>query len=343
MISSVTFPKKGKGYIYEKPEKPGPEPNKNDWKYNRWEGFGVEAKEVFDKKRFDRDHKAWEEDKAFYDANKGKFICPAADYLIGKKFGFEPGKVNIIFGPNGCGKTTILRAIAGYCGIFDDGMTRLGDPLEVFGFDTEPNEEAVAKHIEELMKNTANVSWDGNVVYYNNFAHTERRGWNGIGELVGSALGSLDEEMAFRLGGNKASSGQKARWLFNKIATMQESNLSLKAITEDRISGRNNDTWKKSYKAQTDHFKAFENFDKVVPMTILFDEPEVNFDIPTVWSLYSEVFPKMVEKYGTQIITVSHSPIVLSDNIMNNEYVNIISMDKEYTDKVKKFLGKLTF
>ena len=32
-----------------------------------------------------------------------------------KTITFDPDKINVIFGPNGCGKTTILKAIANVC------------------------------------------------------------------------------------------------------------------------------------------------------------------------------------------------------------------------------------
>lgn len=344
MIKSIYFPKSGDGYLYTKPERPGPEPDKKDWSYRSHDWKGGDLVEKFDKKKYDRDHERWEADKKYYEENKGQFTNRAAKYLIGKKFKFEPGKVNIVFGPNGCGKTTILRAIAGNAGIDGDGMPRLVGPIDAFGFGDEKTVDVYKdKYIHKLMCNTASVVWDGNVVYYDNFSKTMQNGYSAFGGLVGSALGSIEDEITFRIGGSKLSSGQKAGWMFNKIAAMQEAGLTLKGITEDRMDKHCNDVWKASYKAQTGYFSGLENYDKQVPMTILFDEPEVNFDIPTVWGLYSQVFPGMCKEHETQIITVSHSPIVLSDGIMNNELVNIVSLDEEYTEKVKTFLGKLSF
>ena len=115
MIKSVTFPKKGEGYIYTKPNNPGGAPSKKDRRYNDFDTKTF--KDKFNQEKYDKDYKEWEADKKFYDENKGKFINPAAEFLVGKTFNFEPGKLNIIFGPNGCGKTTILKAIAGNAGI----------------------------------------------------------------------------------------------------------------------------------------------------------------------------------------------------------------------------------
>lgn len=344
MIKSVKFPKKGSGYIYETPEKPGAEPKRTDFTYRKYDS--KTHKDKVDEEKFNKDHKDWEETKAFYDEHKGEFINPAAETLIGKTFNFEPGKLNIIFGPNGCGKTTILKAIAGNAGIAGDGMTRAADPTEVFGWLDQENRDvkAVAKYIQGLKGNTAEVDWDGNVVYYDNFAHTMKNGYNFIGGLEGTALGSFRDEIIFRVSGNRTNSGRKAMWLFGNVLAYQKNGMTLKKIFEPKLNEKRiNDVWRNSYKTQDKYFQQFENYDKEVPMTILFDEPEVNFDIMTVWKLYSTAFPKICKDYGTQFITVSHSPIVMSKDIIENEYINFISLDDNYTAQVRGLLKTLEF
>ena len=347
MIKSIKFPKKGEGYIYAKPENPGKEPDKNSYEYWDWDfgRRGLNGKKVFKQEKYDRDHERWAEEKKFYDNNKGKFINPAAKYLIGREFDFEPGKLNIIFGPNGCGKTTILKAIAGTAGIVGDGMTHPGEPIDVFWLDNDRESiEAMAKHIEELKQNTADVVWDGNVVYYDNFAHTFEQGNSFIGGLEGTALGSFSDEITFRVAGSKTNAGRRAMWMLGNVLEYQKSGLTIKKIFEPFLKNKRlNDTWYKSYKTQDKYFQQFENYDKEVPMTILFDEPEVNFDIMTVWNLYNNVFPTICEKMGTQIITVSHSPIVMCENIINNEHINLISLDEDYTKSVKELLQTMQF
>ena len=347
MIKSVTFPKQGEGYLYAKPENPGKAPDKESYEYSDWDFSHnrKEGKKVYKEEKYARDYERWKEEKKFYDDNKGKFINPAAKTLIGKEISFEPGKLNIIFGPNGCGKTTILKAIAGTAGIAGDGMTRPGDPLDVFGWDDDRESiEAVARHIEELKQNTADVAWDGNVVYYDNFAHTFNQGNSFIGGLEGTALGSFGDEITFRVAGSKTNAGKRAMWMLGNVLEYQKMGLTLKKIFEPFLKNkRQNDTWYKSYKTQDKYFQRFENYDKEVPMTILFDEPEVNFDIMTVWNLYNNAFPTICERMGTQIITVSHSPIVMSEDIIGNGHINLISLDGEYTKSVKELLRTVRF
>lgn len=343
MIKSIKFPKTGKGYIYKKAEAPGAEPKKSDFIYRKYDS--KTHKDKVDEEKFNRDHKDWEAAKEFYEAHKGEFINPAAKNLIGKKFNFEPGKVNIIFGPNGSGKTTILKAIAGEAGIKGDGFTHPADPSDVFGWSSDNRTEAqVKEYIEGLKCNSATIDWDGNVVYYDNLQEKLKFGMGYIGGLVGSALSSIADEFEYRVNSGKISSGQKAGWLLGKVVKLQKGGLTIKGIF-DNVLGNNrmNDVWTGSYKMQSKHFSKYENYDKVVPMTFLFDEPEVNFDIMTVWTLYSEFFPAICEKLGTQIITVSHSPLILAKEIAENEYINIISIDEDYTEQARELLRGMSF
>ena len=78
-------------------------------------------------------------------------------------------------------------------------------------------------------------------------------------------------------------------------------------------------------------------------MTMLLDEPEVNFDIMTVYNLYTKAFPTICKESGMQFITVSHSPIVMCDEILNNEYINLVSLDDNYTSQVKDLLRTMQF
>lgn len=346
MITTVKFPKKGNGYIYEKPENPGKAPNKDDYSYWGWNFSETsDTKRVFKEDKYNKDYERWAADKKYYDENKGKFVNPAAKYLVGRTFEFQPGKLNIIFGPNGCGKTTILKAIAGTAGITGDGMTKPVDPIDIFGWDDKEKDiKKVAEYIEKLKQNSAEVGWDGNVVYYDNFAHTMRMGYDEIGMLGGTALGSFEDEIMFRFSEKRTNAGKKALWLLGNVLDYQKKGITLEKIFEPHIKNkRANSTWATSYKTQAEYYKQYENFDKEAPMTILFDEPEVNFDIMTVWNLYSNAFPTICEKSGMQIITVSHSPIVMSQDIIGNPYVNLISIDEDYTKEVKGLLKTMNF
>ena len=89
------------------------------------------------------------------------------------------------------------------------------------------------------------------------------------------------------------------------------------------------------------YFMKYENANSGNPNTFLFDEIDKSLDINNIYQLYVNIFPEIIKKYKTQIILVSHSPIILSDKIYNSDYYNIISIDEEYTRECRENLAKL--
>ena len=341
MIKSVYFPKIGKGYIYETVEEPvKPERFHREYRTCSEEEF----KEA--KKKWANKHRAWCK-------IKNEFKLPCAKYLVGRKFEFEPGKINIIFGANGSGKSTIIKAIAGAasCG---DGYTQFNDPSAFrysFSWDKMPEKEIYStgeflKILDGRKKNTAEVEWDGSPVYYHNFGETAKKAGNIFGELMNSGIiNSAKEEVGFLLGEKMISAGQKAAWIFNKLVRVISNEISLKQIVEpfmDNVKNANS-TWTSAYEVQYEYYSKLPNFLNVKEKTLLLDEIDINLDIETVYRLYMEVFPRLVDKYGTQIIAVSHSPLMLSKQIMENPMYNVISIDEQYTSDAKEILRKLEF
>ena len=326
MISNVKFPKEGNGYLYQKYEKPE-KPDKNDRR---------------SRIPYEERLKEYVEELAVYKANKGMFILRAADNLVGKEFVFEDGKVNVLFGPNACGKTTVLRAIAGEC-LTEDGFTSLREPIE-FGFLAEKYD--VSRVVGDLKKNTAFVQWDGAPLYYDNFAWRKEQSYGSFGGLVGSAIGSLGEEIEYHLACGRASAGQNAVYILNKILRIASQKVSLKEICERQYKARfaiGNSTWKKCGEEQLECLSKLSRYEDETYPTLMFDEIDKSLDIETVWTMYSEFFPALVKKYGCQIILVSHNPLILSEPIMENDVYNIISLDEAYTNDVRGILKGVRF
>ena len=330
MISTVTFPKKGNGYLYQKYEKPE-KPDKN----NRRSRTPYEER-----------LKEYNEELAVYNANKGKYILPAAYNLIGREFAFEDGKINVLFGPNASGKTTVLKAIAGEC-LTEDGFTTLRQPTDFkYNFDTFERTYNVSDVIAGLKKNTAYVQWDGAPLYYDNFAWRKEKSYGSFGGLVGSALGSLGEEIEYYLACGRASAGQNAVYILNKILRIASQKISLKKICEQQYKSRfakTNDVWKKCGEAQIEYLSKLPRYEEETYPTLMFDEIDKSLDIETVWTMYSKFFPALVKKYGCQIILVSHNPLILSEPIMENDVYNIISLDDGYTNDVRGILKGVRF
>lgn len=338
MIKSLTFTGEY-GYITEKIEEPTcPVRGVYGGHTPSWRKLSEKEQERI--KKWKKDHKEWEKHKDDY-ANPH-----LVKNLLNRKFEFEEGKINIIFGPNASGKTTILRAIAGNAGC-DDGYPTLMSPLDIRDFGEDTTIEKFKERLVKKMRNSADIEWDGVPVYYDNFANRTNRG--SLGDLSGSVLGDdLITEVQYIMGKDKISLGQNSIYLINRLFNIAQSHLSFKDIFKEYINEdgtrkkiRVNDTWAEAYNVQLDYYMGFSNSCENLPGTFLFDELDKSLDILNIYNLYVNVLPKFVKETGVQVIIISHSPLVLMDKIRNNDMYNFISIDEEYTNTCIEKLGEL--
>lgn len=343
MINSIKFPKKGKGYIYKKFEMTQTKPDPHGWRYRSsvYDHKTGELKDKYDTKKYKEDLAAYEEELKFYNEHKGQYCAGcASDNLIGHEFHFTPG-VNIIFGPNGSGKTTILRALASNA-LCTDGFSKPIEPLELVNRDLceDPTLQNVIDTVEKMKMNTCIIDWTGNPVYFDNFSN--RRSYGSLGDLTGSVLDNEREEVSWIIGKGRISSGQQTKYLVNKILHKLEANLSLKELMMPYLDKRRlNDVWIKAYQVCIDYLAQHPDFDTKGAYTLIFDEMDKSLDVETVIDLYQRVLPALHEHYGCQIITVSHSPILMTPYFRNSDKYNIIDMDKEYSHDVETKMKKL--
>ena len=341
MIKSLTFTGEF-GYITDKipePECPvrGYFGKRKNSSYRLREFSESEKEEI---KKYEKDYKEWKKHKNDY-ANPN-----LVKNLLNRKFEFEAGKINIIFGPNASGKTTMIKAIAGNAGC-KDGYPTLLEPLSIRSFYEETTQENFRKTLNKMMKNSAIIEWDGVPVYYDNFADRMTRSHSSIGDLCGSVLGdSIATEIQYILRKDKNSLGQNSIYLINRLLDIAQNHLSFKDIfskyvNEDgtKKSFNVNDTWADAYNVQLDYYMGFENSCKSLPGTFLFDELDKSLDIFNIYNLYVNVLPEFVKKTGVQVIIISHSPLVLMNKIRNSDMYNFISIDEDYT---KTCIEKLT-
>ena len=340
MIKSLTFTGEF-GYITEKITEPTcPVRGYCDEHTPSWRKLSEKEQERI--KKWKKDHKEWKKHKDDY-ANPH-----LVKNLLNRKFEFEEGKINIIFGPNASGKTTILRAIAGNAGC-DDGYPTLMSPLDVRDFGEKATIERFKERLVKKMRNSADIEWDGVPVYYDNFANRTNRG--SLGDLSGSVLGDdLITEVQYIMGKDKISLGQNSIYLINRLFNIAQSHLSFKDIFKEYINEdgtrkdlelRMNDVWSDAYNIQLDYYMGFSNSCENLPGTFLFDELDKSLDILNIYNLYVNVLPEFVRKTGVQVIIISHSPLVLMDKIRNNEMYNFISIDEDYTNVCIEKLGEL--
>lgn len=297
-------------------------------------------KELQQIEEYDKEYTEWKKHKDEYNNPR------LAKNLLNKTFRFEPNKINVIFGPNASGKTTILKAIAGNAGTID-GYPAMLNPLDCHEYGEDATTENFKKKLVKRMGNSAVIEWDGTPVYYDNFAN--RRSYGCLGDLSGSVLGDdLITEMQYIMSKDKISGGQNSIYLMNRLFNIAKQQKSFKDIFSQYVNDdgsykkmKVNDVWEAAYKAQLDYYMGFENSMKNLPGTFLFDELDKSLDITNVYHLYTNVLPRLVNETGIQIIIISHSPIVLSDKIRNNEMYNIISIDEDYTKECIDIITKL--
>ena len=291
--------------------------------------------------------KKWEDECKEWGKHKDEYRNPnLVKNLLNRKFEFDSGKINVIFGPNASGKTTILKAIAGNAGC-DDGYPTLMRPLDIHTFGEKSSPENFRKSLNKKMLNSAIIDWDGVPIYYDNFSNRKSYGY--IGDLSGSVLGDdMMTEIRYIMGKDKISLGQNSIYLINRLFDIAHQHLSFKDIFKEYINEdgtrkniRMNDLWLDAYNIQLDYYMGFENSCKNLPGTFLFDELDKSLDILNIYNLYVNVLPEFVKKTGVQVIIISHSPLVIMDKIRNNDMYNFISIDEEYTNICIEKLGEL--
>lgn len=337
MIKSVTFPSKGTGYIYSTLSKPK-KPSKMERAYMEFRVYDKLSHHAWDIDSFslneegqallEKDLKQYKEDLAYYKEHKDEFICPAASLLVGKTFNFAHDKINVLFAPNGAGKSTIIKAIAGAVNT-TDGFSQLFD----YGFRTY---EDVCLNKQE---NSASIDWSGNAVYYYNFEHAYRNA-SIAGSLVGSLMASnVGEELNYIMTKNRVSSGQHNTMLINQLLKIASKHYCLKDI----LYGieHNDDSWSAGHiEQQMKALRPLPDFDKEGPITMLMDEIDKSYDIETCYSVYHDILPYILKTFGTQFIVVSHNMFMLSDKVCDPSIYNIIPLDKDYYESVKKIVSE---
>ena len=143
----------------------------------------------------------------------------------------------------------------------------------------------------------------------------------------------------------RMSNGQNMFFQFSKLMGLMSKNVTYENILEGpkRKYGKRKDKtdcWKMGYDAQEKYYKSFPMaFNEEGQNTYLFDEVDKYMDILNVHRLYTIVLPGLMEKYRKQIIVISHSPVVLKDEIYESDKYNFISMDEEYTKECRELIN----
>lgn len=268
--------------------------------------------------------------------------------LVGKKIEFEKDKINVLFGPNGSGKTTIIKTIANYCLCGDnhtcDGYTNVvkHGPLD-FGasfFEDKECDYNIENAIHNLSKlNYANVEWDGHPVYFENTYG--RKDTGKFGDLTGGLFSTSKDEFIYVANRSKLSLGQNTIYMINKLSEVIERCPTLDDFVNEVKRYERNESWTKAITSQLNYIKS--NYKENSCMTLLLDEMDKSLDIENTLMLYRDFLPMLRNKYNIQIILVSHSPLMLSNIVQNSDKYNFISLDKKYTKEMKNLFKGVNF
>lgn len=198
--------------------------------------------------------------------------------------------------------------------------------------------------LKDCGRNVANVVWDGVPVFFNNLEGIRRTGT--FGELMGGSLANVAEEANYYINSGKNSSGMNSIGMLANVVNKMGNAPTVKKLLEtgEYIEKMGvNDVWKKTYEKNYKYYvKQVKPVDKEIP-TLLFDEIDKTFDIINTYELFKNFLPAIQKKLGCQIIIVSHSPIVLSDIVLENNDYNLISLDDKYTEKCIETLRNIAF
>lgn len=342
MIQSIEFLGNTEGYLLKKQYD---EVLREGISNETWENLSV-----YDRRRHARKYV-----KNVYRGYQNKL---AKNSLVKHKFEFSPDKINVLFGPNGCGKTTIIRNIAHHalCGTHPniDGWTNLfhynGMNIDrKFRFEDSYDERinVPAAILLDSGNNSANINWDGAPVFFHDLENMKQHGL--IGDLIGGTFKNLYEETNYHLNKNSMSRGQMSSYIFRILAERMRHKPTISSIRDDFDDYMSrapiNDFWIASYNAQRKYYDDIvgDTLPDMELQTFMMDEIDKSLDIQNVYILYTEVLPILQKEFNVQIIMVSHSPLILSNAIYDNPEYNVISLDKKYTKETRNKLKGVHF
>lgn len=251
---------------------------------------------------------------------------------IGNKiFEFTDG-INVIYGPNGCGKSTILKTLKAYCGIEKAGWTRISEPTVLGTMYIGRMAEAVgfphAYRKYAPSNSMANVLWDGLPTFFNDgdIKVSDTFFYHNVGQ---SEDGITTEQEQMEMLAKHPSSGQFRIEKINKIFDM---------LTKSPLTIPQMETlpprcqYPNIANMEIQYWRSLSR--KSNKLTILFDEPERSLSLPLQRELLLNSIPTYLKNY--QIIMATHSIFALE---MKN--VNLIDIQDGYAKVCKDLLKNI--
>jgi predicted ATPase len=260
---------------------------------------------------------------------KSGFAAALAN-LKGQRFDFLPGpRVTVLFGPNGCGKTTILKLAAAYTGIDTSNRSYGGGwnrAPRFFSWDDDKVKFPDVFKDNAIGKCEADVGWEGSSCFYNSAGLSESGG--NLSTFVSSASDSPDgmmdfeEQVALTVG--HCSEGEFRN---HKIFKVVEAIKSPPALSD-----RDGD---KKY------VKYVKSLPRTGPLTLLWDEPDRSLSVDAQLTFWGRFILGLAKQEKIQIVVASHSMVLLHMPHFLDSF-KIIDVEKGYLEKCQKQLQELT-
>jgi len=238
--------------------------------------------------------------------------------IEGRTFKFND-KFNVLYGSNGIGKSTLIKIMAGYCGIEKGGWSRISDPAKLA---VKFPSHFPYVYRQYAMGCDATIDRNGKPVFYND---SEMLGKNDLSWFMNpenSTDGMTTEAEQMDLMIEKPSSGQYRIHKINKIMQVIKYPPDLTVVPPHVPE-------KEYAQMEVDYIKGLSPDGKV---TLLLDEPEKALALPKQLELF-DVLNKLSVHF--QVIIATHSPFVLF-----YKGVNIIDMESGYAKQCKDLIKK---
>ncbi len=241
--------------------------------------------------------------------------------LKDRTFEFVKG-LNVLFGPNGCGKSTMINILGAYSAT-RAGWSRYLNPAIMP--DKKRGPVYPDRFKEEAPRGcTAKVEWDGTASF---LTSPELRSPLG-GGVDDSQDGLLDAKDIISEMFSKPSSGEYGIFHLKKLFSKLGDRPDLAKLPSNHKTV--NEAWQRAMK---DFFDYVTSLPRKGPPTLLLDEVDRSLSIPNQVELWSRVLPRISEKY--QVIIATHCPYALVYS------GHVVEFEKGYIDACREAIRKV--